>query len=101
MDNDPRRHARKRGNILRILKDDYPDWLTLENVYGTLDYMGKGMPIDEVRLQLELLRSKGYAETREIRGERSRQKLTEYRATAKLFDLYDGNNNVTDEGIIF
>jgi len=95
--------ARMRGNILRILKEEAPDWLTLENVFSILDYQGKGLEKDDLLIQLDYLTGKGkeYVQMREVRGERSRQKIREFKLTPRGIDLYDCNNDVSDEGIIF
>jgi len=80
---------------------DHPEFLSLENLQGILDYAGKAVMIETLNSLATWLADKGYVEIKEIKGERSRIRVKTLRVTARGFDLYDQNNDLRDEGVIF
>lgn len=95
------RHAVKRGEIMRILLAEHPDYVSIKIVRNCLD--NAGLPTDESSIvsYLAYLEDKGYVKTGRRKGERSRVAINTAAITAKGLDLIDHNNEMTDEGVIF
>lgn len=99
MIDEARRHARKRGRILRNLEVEHPDWLTLTNLRNLLDDLGASTRTESVLSYVVWLEAKGYVETTRKKGDRSRVSIDLVRITPKGLDLIDANNNLSDEGV--
>ena len=95
------RHAVKRGEILRILKTEHPDFVSVKIVRNCLD--NASLPTAEASLlsYLVYLEEKGYIKSTRKKGERSRISIGMVALTAKGLDLMDANNDLRDEGVSF
>ncbi len=94
------RHAVKRGEILRILVAEHPDYVSIKIIRNCLD--NAGLPTDEgsVVSYLAYLEDKGYVKTGRRKGERTRISISTAAITARGLDLVDQNNELRDEGVI-
>ena len=55
------RHAEQRGNLLRLLKENYTIGLTTVNsLAGAMDILGQSMSLESLRFQLQYLADQGY-----------------------------------------
>ena len=93
------RHAVKRGEILRILLAEHPEFVSTKIIRNCLD--NSGLPTEETSIlsYLVYLEDKGYIRTQRKRGERSRISILMAGLTAKGIDLMDGANSLQDEGV--
>lgn len=92
------RHRVKRGQLLRILLECYPEPESLFVLQGVLEKMGLPTTIETVKQYVSYLHEKGYCEVKSLKG-RSGVKMLTVRLTAKGIDLLDENNNLQDEGV--
>ena len=69
------RHAEERGNLLRLLKENYTTGLTtVGSLAGAMDMLGQSMSFESLRFQLQYLEDQGYVKllrNRDMTGWRS------------------------------
>ena len=95
---DQERHRIKRGQMLRILLECYPNPESLFVISGVLEKMGLPTTMDTLRQYISYLQEKGYCEVRMLKG-RSGVRIAVVKITAKGIDLLDENNDLRDEGV--
>ena len=98
MADDTERHRIKRGQILRILMECYPQDESLFVLQGVLEKMGLPTTIETMTQYVAYLKDKHYCETKMLKG-RSGVRVCVVRITAKGIDLLDENNELRDEGV--
>lgn len=93
------RHAVKRGEILRILLAEHPDYVSIKIIRNCMD--NAGLPTEEATVisYLVYLEEKGYCKTTRRKGDRSRISIQMAAITARGLDLIDSNNDLRDEGV--
>ena len=62
------RHAEERGNLLRLLKENYTTGLTtVGSLAGAMDMLGQSMSLESLRFQLQYLEDQGYVQLKRNR----------------------------------
>jgi hypothetical protein len=95
------RHAVKRGEIMRALQVEHPDYVSIGVIRSHLDHLGLPTETESIVSYLSYLADKGYVTTVRKKGDRSRISISMAALTAKGMDLMDQNNNLQDEGVAF
>ena len=101
MENEAVRNARRRGEILVILRRSHPNWVRTETIRNTLAKIGVFVEMHSLLSNLVWLEDRGYIETERRKGDPSRVSVEISQILPKGFDLIDGNNAVRDDGVEF
>lgn len=100
-ENEAVRNARRRGEILVILKRAHPNWVRTETIRNTLAKLGVFVELQSVLSNLVWLSDRGYISTERRKGDPARVSVELAQILPKGFDLIDQNNDVNDDGVEF